>query len=229
MNWLVYLSGDDQLMDLISRSIQEILLHPASDGRYALFFDSSDFFSTEEEVQNGAEKEIALIRGVSMLVLNGDPGIQIEKICKTGQKHDDYLKDLPDMEKGDFIISGDEGDNEEIQIRSPFESVFLVASADEDLKDVIRDMPGAFGTWKGFLKLYMGLESSAGNPVEKGWCSEDELDWFLYSAGVLSSGEQEESCDGNGSMNLMYLSEAESFFTILMQEWIKEKKRKLDI
>jgi hypothetical protein len=229
MNWLVYLSGDDCLMDLISLSIPEILLHPAFNGRYVLFYESSEGFPTMDDVRNDAERKIALIRGISILVLNSDPGIQVEEISRTQNKREDCLKDLPDIEKGNFIISCDEDDFEEIQIRSPFESVYLVAAADDGLNTVICAIPGNFGTWEGFLRLFRKLESSTGNPVEKRWCSEDELDWFLYSACVLSSGEREESSDSSGSMSLMYLSEAESFFTILMQEWIKEKKRELRI
>ncbi|ADN37402.1 hypothetical protein Mpet_2659 [Methanolacinia petrolearia DSM 11571] len=226
MNWLVYLSGDDHLMDIISRSAPELLICPGSDGRYAFFYDSSGDFSTAEDVSSDAGNKIELIRGVSMLIFNDDPKIKAEDVSLTRQKRKDFLNEVPFGEEGNFIISCEDGDDEEIQIRSPFESVFLVAAADSDLGEAISEIPRAFGTWDGFLKLYRMIESSAGNPVAKGWCSDDELGWFLYSAGRLSSGE---SCDGNESAVLMYLSEAESFLTILLQEWIKEKKRELDI
>ena len=226
MNWLVYLSGNDRLMDIISRSAHELLIRPGSDCRYAFFYDSSGDLSTKEDVGSDAGNKIKLIRGVSMLVLNGDPELRIDDIKRTQQVIKGFPDDMTHAEEANFIISCDEDDDEEIQVRSPFESVFLVASADDDLGAVISEFPGAFGTWEGFLKLYRRIESSAGNPVARGWCSDGELGWFLYSAERLSSVE---FCDGNESTDLMYLSEAESFLTILLQEWIKEKKRELNI
>ena len=226
MNWLVYLSGDAHLMDIISRSAPELLIRPGSDGRYAFFYDSSGDLSNAEDVSSDAGNKIELIRGVSMLVFNGDPQIKAEDISETQQEWKDFLSDMSSGNDGNFIISCEDGNDEEIQIRSPFESVFLVATADSDLGAAISEIPGAFGTWDGFSKLYRMIESSEGNPVAKGWCSDDELGWFIYSADRLSSGE---SCEGGESADLMYLSEAESFLTILLQEWIKEKKREMDI
>jgi hypothetical protein len=226
MNWLVYLSGDEYLMDIISRSAPELLIRTASTGRYAFFYDSSGDFSTAEDVSSDAVNKIELIRGVSMLIFNGDPKIKAEDISLTQQEMKDFLSDMPAGEEGNFIISCEDGNDEEIQIRSPFESVFFVALADGDLGATISEIPGTFGTWDGFLKLYRMIESSTGNPVAKGWCSDDELGWFIYSADRLSSGEY---CEGGESADLMYLSEAESFLTILLQEWIKEKKWELDV
>ena len=226
MDWLVYLSGDVHLMDIISRSAPDLLIRPGSDGRYGFFYDSFGDFSTAEDVSYDAGNKIKLIRGVSMLIFNGDPKIKAEDISLTQQERKDFLGDMSPGDDGNIIISCEDGDDEEIQIRSPFESVFFVALADSDLGATISEIPGAFGTWDGFLKLYRMIESSAGNPVAKGWCSDDELGWFIYSADRLSSGESRE--DGE-SADLMYLSEAESFLTILLQEWIKEKKREMDI
>lgn len=223
MNWLVYLSGDDSLMEMISKSIPEIMIRPGPEGRYAFLFESSEDLFTEEEIRGLAEERAALIRGISILVLNDDPCMGIDEICRTEKVPGDFQENQPSAENRDIIISCDEGDDEEILVGSPFESVYIAAAAEESLGAVIMEMSSNFGKWGGFLRIYRDIESYAGNPVDKGWCSDDELEWFLYSAGAKDSGVSYESTGP------MYLSEAESFITILMQEWIKEKKRELDI
>jgi len=223
MNWLVYLSGDDSLMDTISKSIPEIIIRPGTEGRYAFFFEFSEDIFTEEEIRRLAEERAALIRGISILVLNDDPRMGVNEICRTEKVPEDFPGNQPSAESRDIIISCDEGDDEEILIRSPFESVYIAAAAEEGLGAVIREIHCNFGEWEGFLRIYLGIESCTGSPAEKGWCSDDELEWFLYSAGAKDSGGSYKSTGP------MYLSEAESFVTILMQEWIKEKKRELDI
>lgn len=226
MNWLVYLSGEDRLMDIISQAIPGVLIRPDTDGRYALFYDSSGGHFTADAVRSKAEKKVAVIRGVSVFVLNSDPGISIEEISPAAQNISEYLRDKPVAETEDFIISCDEEGDEEITIKSPFESVFLVASADDCVNAAIRDMADDFATWEGFLRIVRRIESCEGSPAAKGWCSDDEEAWFLDSAEKLMS---EKAGNEDESFSPMYLSEAESFVTILMQEWIKEKKRELNI
>lgn len=222
MNWLVYLSGDDYHMDTISKSVPEII-RPCPDGRYAMLCESRQGLSAKEDIQKLAEEKVALIRGISILVLNEDISIEINAIRMTERAPDEFRQNVTPSGNHDIIISCDEDDEEEIFVRSPFESVYLVTAAQNCLCKVIKEIPGKFGTWEGFLKIYREIESCTGNPVGKGWCSEDELEWFLYSAGANDSAGTFESTGP------MYISEAESFVTILLQEWIKEKKRGLNI
>lgn len=226
MNRLVFLSGDDRAMDLISGSIPAEIFIPSSGDGYACFFSFESEEINEELVLSSIEDKIALIGGISRLVLNIDPEIRIKNIVPAEGEKDEYSSNSPKENSEGVIISCDEDGDEEIEIKSPFESVFLVASADPGIKSALKEMGCDFESWGGFMKIYRIIEMHAGDPASKGWCSPDERDWFVSSAEGFASAPGDTNED---PCNPMYFSEAESFVTILMQEWIKEKKRELDL
>ncbi|GEM_PF-6167890 len=225
MNWLVYLSGDELPVGAISRSIPDVLFSTGPEGgRYALFFDSSKGFSSIEEVRSRAMEEISALGGISRLVLNTNPCMAVEEISQTDLRATDLFSGRQSSGTCGTIISCDDDDETEIQVKNPFESVYLAVSADECLKSAIIEIREDFNSWAGLLRVYARIESCIGSPASKGWCSPDEQAWFLDSARLSLSEDEKDDL-----FSPMYISEAESFVTILMQEWIKEKKRELDI
>ena len=211
-------------MDIISGSIPGDLRYFDQECCYALLYNSKESCPADD-IHIAANEKIAVINGISRLILNGDPGIRIESVRPAGMAAEDFLTPPPDG-NGETIISCDDEEDEEIIIRSPFESVFLVAAADNCIRTLMQDIAKDFQTWEGFLKIYREIEFCTGIPSAKGWCSDDEQSWFLDSAEAAISNE---SINGTGLSSPMYLSEAESFITILLQEMLKEKKRDLNI
>ncbi|MBN1431561.1 MAG: hypothetical protein JW931_02185 [Methanomicrobiaceae archaeon] len=211
-------------MDIISGSIPGDLRYSEQEGCYALLYNSKESCSADD-IQNEVNEKIAVINGISWLILNENPGIRIESVRPAGKAAEDFLN-TPTDGNGGIIISCDDDEDEEVTIRSPFESVFLVASADNCVNAVMQAVGTDFKTWGGFLKIYKKIESSTGAPAAKGWCSDDEQSWFLDSAEAYVS---QKTGDEIELFNLMYLSEAESFLTIILQEMLKEKKLELKI
>lgn len=216
MNWLVYLRGSGPLMNKLSESIPEEFIMTGPDERYALRCGPGEDLE-EAEVLRIAEEKIGILNGISRLVLNENPRISIEGITRYDPEVTNLRGGIREKASCGMIIVTEDGE-EEFEINNPVESVLIAAGEDPDLNCALGKIGNDFDTWGDFLEVDGLIESCKGDPVGRGWCPPEVRDWFLLSARRQMDDDQ----DSEKSCGLMYLSEAESFVTMLMQEWIKE-------
>lgn len=188
MEWIVTLSGDDHILEELSKVFNTVDFCIQEDNNgYALKSERFRDLSTVQEVRNYSENLLQLLKGPSKLALGKGAAIKIGHIT---QVHDDgtehyYVRATSVTSTTTSIkveIINPDGIVEECHMAVPAINWLIISQKDPAVKMMFEQLSDDFENWYGLYKLYEIIRGDVGDIPKMGWCTPRELKRLTQTA-----------------------------------------------
>lgn len=237
MRWQVRLSGPEQELDQLSRSLCNGTLSIAKDehGHYVLSSTEFNHCNSSEEVMEVSKKILAMLNGAARLAFGGNPELSesciIERFADGTEKLHLHLFDTVNLRTSDELVVTD-SDGKKVAEYKPADPImgWLAAGLSDDSVGKVLRLLAQEQNWVELYRIFEVVENDMGgidNIVEFDLFSKGQLKLFKHTAnspGAVGDDSRHGKETTQPPKNPMLISEARVLIQTLVHQWLRRKE-----